>query len=368
MAYPIVMQVIARRRDPDEVFVVDASALYQIAFLALAAAVAAWRLGKNRALRARLISFPLGLLSAYTILALASTLWSERPDYTLFRAAEAGVFLILVVDSAISMGAWGVRVQVVFACVCAVVWHLLDLRFERSVFVLHNSLVPAVSVGVLFLVGPLHGWRWRLASALIAGSVVVSTSTASYIAVLAGLVVLAISPPRPRFALALVAGIVIAILAGIPDAEVTSLLTWNKSERNIQTGSGRIPVWEWLLTEKLPESPIVGFGFGVGESSARLYNTAPGGLRMTHLHNTLMSSLANLGYAGGCLIVCFWAGALGAAWRAARGSASTAPIAAVVACMVNSLSVASVGGPVSFPWIAQVYLVAFLSARWSSPS
>jgi O-antigen ligase len=366
LVFPVFMWIVARRRDPDEVFAVDASVWYQLAFLSVAAGLAAWRLAGSREVRRHLSTPPLALLSAYTVLALASAAWSERPDYTLVRAAECGVFLVLVADSVTALGWSGLRLQAAFACICAIAWHLADLRFERSLPVLHNSIAPAVAVGVLFLIGRLPGLGWRLAGALLAASVVLSTSTASYLAALTGLVALALSPPRPRVVLALVAGASLAALALVSEADLVAWLTWNKSERNIETGSGRIPVWTWMVEEKLPESPLVGFGFGVGESVARLYNDGPGGLRMTHLHNTFMSSLANLGYTGGCLILGFWVAAGAASWRAAKRSASSAPIAALVASFVNSLAVSSVGGPVSLPWIAQVYLVAFLSAEGRS--
>ena len=147
LAYPIVLQAIARRRDPDEVFTVDASALAQIAFIGLASVVAGWRLARSRELRALVLRAPMRFLAAYGTLGLLSALWSERPDYTIYRALESLVFLVLVCDSVCCRRALSGKTkrQMLFAVVLAATWHLADLRFERSIEVLHNSLVPGPS-------------------------------------------------------------------------------------------------------------------------------------------------------------------------------------------------------------------------------
>jgi hypothetical protein len=85
--------------------------------------------------------------------------------------------------------------------------------------------------------------------------------------------------------------------------EVSKVVFWGKSQSNIETGSGRVPIWKWVLFERMPSCPMVGFGFGPGEAQARLYNI--GGFRMQHMHNGTMSAIANLGAVGLCIWLVF---------------------------------------------------------------
>ena len=158
----------------------------------------------------------------------------------------------------------------------------------------------------------------------------------------------------------------ITSLVWLTHPEFLDWLTWNKTPDNIETATGRLPVWRWVLEEKLPESPLLGFGFGVGESLARLYNDQQSGRRMIHMHNTLVSGLANLGLVGGCLVSLFWVATGVAAWRAGPPSAEPAPPQPPSSPARSTASLFPCRWTRSLTWIAQAYLAAAMASPVSS--
>lgn len=365
LAYPVFMAAVARRRDADDVFGIDPSAVMQIGFVSLLACWSIIRVITHGARAGRLlVTLPIAWLAAYAALAVTSAAWSGRPDFTLYRTVEFAVFLWLAAD-AMASGLDDrdlVRFQLLYALVLTVFWHFGDLRFEWSLAVLHNSLVTGANIGVLFLFVGLgdRGGAWWSVFGVIALSLFLGTSSASYISLLVGLsVILLFHAGALRVAGALMAAAVGLLVWGY-GLNYGSLLWWGKNEYAVTSASGRIPVWTWLLDSVVSQRPLLGYGFGVGENIARVAADWTG-LRMQHTHNLVLSALVNLGAAGLALMV-LMIGQLAVRLRRLRpfpGHPYAA--AALAAVVVNAMSMSSIAAPVSLAWVSHALLFLFLA-------
>ena len=191
LAYPVFLAIVARRRDADDVFTIDSSAVMQIGFVAVLGLFCGARLvGHGRALLRVVFFGPAGWMAAYALLAISSAAWSSRPDFTLYRAVEMTVFLLVTVEAVYRFADLKdvVRFQLLYALVVAVVWHFADLRYEMSWEILHNSLVTGTNIGALaiFAGAAISGRFWWTAFLLVGASFLVGTSSASYVSLLFG--------------------------------------------------------------------------------------------------------------------------------------------------------------------------------------
>jgi len=144
---------------------------------------------------------------------------------------------------------------------------------------------------------------------------------------------------------------------------VTGVVFFGKNETNIRTATGRLPIWQWILEERVAARPVLGFGFGEGEVQARLYNI--GGFRMMHMHNGFMSAIVNLGVCGVALWALMWGAMTRAAWSVRQSNARIVMVGALVTLFLNALSVESVTAPLSMPWIGHALFFAMLAiAVW----
>jgi hypothetical protein len=218
--------------------------------------------------------------------------------------------------------------------------------------------VPAF-IGVL-----ARGKQWRILHAAICVLWALSTSSGSMCAVIGGIAV-ALMLMRGRASgvgMFLIGTMVLAPLL-FPE-RVTSVVFFGKNETNIRTATGRLPIWQWILQERVAARPVLGFGFGEGEVQARLYNI--GGFRMMHMHNGFMSAVANLGVCGVALWALMWGAMTRAAWKVSQSKARIVIVGALVTLFLNTLSVESVTAPLSMPGIGHAMFFAMLAiAVWN---
>jgi len=365
LAYPVFTVLIARRRDADDVFTLDPSAVMQIGFVTFLATGSLIRFITRGPGPARFVfSRPVLWLTVYGLLGIVSAAWSSRPDFTIYRAGEMLIFLWLTADVVASTRSDRelVHFLLTYSLVLAIFWHFGDLRHERSLGILHNSLIPGANIGVLFLFAGLRnehrGW-WAVFAAVLL-SFLLGTSSASYLSALVGIsVVMMFHPGAQR-----VAGVLLASAAGLLvwgyGLDYGSVLWWGKNEYAVTTASGRIPVWMWLFDSVVSQRPVLGFGFGMGENFARLAVDWTG-LRMQHTHNVVLSALVNLGATGLLLFVAFAAQIAGSLRNLRRYPAYPYAVAALVAVAMNALSISSITAPVSLSWVSHALVFLFLA-------
>ena len=259
--YPIFIFSIRRQRELEELYTIDTSAMLQIVangifgFYALIIS-----LHKLPTLKRYLLRKPLIWFLGYIVLAGMSLVWSDRPAYTLYRAAEIFIFLILITYAMVSLRDFEkmLKFQILFGFIIVVFWHFYNFRYGFVFEALHNTIASGTLVGVVFLGWVLKGNMWRLFYFSILLSILLATSSATYLSLLLGAgVVLFLKKGRIRF-IAIILIILIAAFMVFYGINYLDFIFWGKSEANIQTGSGRIPVWQGVLEEVVHQKPILG--------------------------------------------------------------------------------------------------------------
>lgn len=348
LLYPVVLALVARQREPGEAFLVDRSAMVQVAFTAVCGVyvcVLLW--GRSRGCRTVLFRRPMVWLFLYGVLGMVSATWSGRPDFTLYRAAELTIFLVLSVDAMIRAfePAAMIKFQMVFATVAIALGAFVPSRLNMAA--MHSSEVPGAVVAMVFLGSLVRGMLWRLLYVVVLVAVVFGTSSATFVSLAVGFGWMMISMRGRRAA---AGAMILAAIVGLGFAtgfDFDRYVFWGKSEQDIKTGSGRLLVWEWVIREKVSEKPVLGYGFGVGETLARMSDPRESTLQMMHMHSAGMSALANLGGVGLFLLLMTMLGVGKGAWKLSRARAGPALVGATAAVFVNSQMIASVTSTMS---------------------
>lgn len=353
ITYPIILLALHRRRDESDVAVVDSSAVAQIAITAL---FGTWVLGRMvqslKTIERTLVDTPLKWLLMYVVFAVLSAAWSSMQSLTAFRSMQAVVFLLLVVDAMyLAKTAQNMlRVQLLFALTQIFCWQFIPALRNFSLEGLHSSDAPGTVVAIAFVGWMIRGKQWRILYIALMCGVLAATSAGTFLACLGGLIVSLIFMRGRASGIGLMLLCAMLITFTCFSQEVNRVLFWGKTESTIKSGSGRIPIWQWILTERMPESPIVGFGFGAGEVQARLFNS--GGFRMMHMHNGTMSAIVNLGAAGLALYLLFLMALYRKALDQPDQKIRIVLLGGLTAVLLNTMTMETVTAPLSPPFIA----------------
>jgi hypothetical protein len=352
---PIFLYAVHRQREAEKVDVVDASAVAQIAMTGLCAMHVLYRCFRSaKTIRTMLTATPLRWLFIYGILAIVSVTWSGMPSLTAFRSVQFMVYLLLLCDAlAATKDVTGVlRLQIGYALIAGVFWELVDV--SGGLTALHSSMVPGLAVGAVLTGWLAPGRSWRIFYAVVVLICLVGSSSGAFLAIILGVAAAAMLL-RGRVAAigCLIIGALIVGLLLFPQ-ELGQVVFYGKSDQNIQTASGRVPVWQELIGDVVDQHPFLGFGFAYGEVRARLFGK---GFKLMHMHSAAMSALMNLGAVGVVLLLLFWGGVLRGVLRMRKGGVMR-PImfGAVIAVMVNSLAMESITAPLSLGRIGHLLL------------
>jgi len=361
LIYPVFLFAIRRRRYFDEAYSIDTSAYLQIIFSCVVGLYALKQiLSGNYNLRQLLFRRPLVWLMFYYLLAIFSGVWAERPMYTLYRSFEILVFFVLIVDALASLDLNNMlKFQALFGLVLIISWHFSSLFYWFSFKSLHNPLVSGTVIYLVFLGLLLQGIRWKILYAIIILSVLLATSSASYLALLLGMggTIIFSSGGKRFLGLGLILFVSLVILTyGI---NFIDIIFWGKSEQNIMTMSGRIPVWQWVYDQYVLQRPYFGYGFGMGETLARIFNFS--GLRMQHMHNVVMGALTNLGFVGLTLFLIFLFDNTILMIKEKNFPHRSIFIGGGLALALNAMSISSLTSPISFGFIGQVLFVVMIA-------
>lgn len=359
LIYPVFLFAIARKRENEDFAGIDASAMIQIALTGICAAWVASRYrAVPRAIQDVLFKTPMVWMFCYCVLAAVSAAWSDKPAFTLYRGGQILVYLVLVADALSSFAddQQLLKFQLCFAMATALCWQWVGLLSGISLELIHTSVVPGTIVGIT--VGGLlvRGKHWRFLYWGVVVTLIAGTSSGSYVALLLAISFAVTVLRANHAALGLMVLALIAFLVLQHPADALRLVFYGKAENQILNGTGRVPTWDWLMSERFPQHPLLGFGFGIGEVQARIAGGISGGLNMVHMHSAAMSALLNLGAVGGCLLLLFWGGVLRATWKIRSYPARPIMLAAVVATILNSLVMESITAPLGYAWLAHMLI------------
>ena len=361
LIYPVFLFAIRRRRYFDEAYSIDTSAYLQIVFSCVVGLYALKQiLSRNYNLRQLLFRRPLVWLMLYYLLAIFSGAWAERPVYTLYRSFEVLVFLVLIIDALAFLNLDNMlKFQTIFGLVLIISWHFSSLFYRFSFESLHNSQVSGTVIYLAFLGLLLPGIRWKITYTIIVLSILLATSSASYLALLVGIGgVIMFSGGGKRF-LGLGLILFVFLVISIYGIDVIDIVFLGKSEQNILTASGRIPVWQWVYDQYVLQRPFFGYGFGMGETLARFYNFP--GLRMQHMHNVVMGALTNLGFVGLTLFLIFLLNNAILMIKEKNFPHRSIFIGGALALTINALSIPSLTSPISFGFIGHTLFIVMIA-------
>jgi hypothetical protein len=369
LLYPVFLLLVQRKRGQEEAAVVDSSAMMQIGFTFLGGIIVVLRFSKTGPLLKQfLLRRPMIWILLYALLALASTAWSEKADFTLYRAIENLVFLCLIADAILSLKTFEDRLKFLLTlCLSLSVfmqWSCL-VRYGFTLYNIRTSEAPGALIGATFACILIARRQWIWPYVVVVASTILAMSTASNISLLVGLTVGLLFARGAKRGLVVV---LVGLLLGLAFSGVNleEIIAPGKTQGNLETASGRIPVWEWMVKEQVSQRPILGFGFGQGEVQARLNSP---GLRMMHMHNAFMSALANLGIVGASLLIVFYGEILYRVLKLRDPRVRAVLIGAAAAVMINSMSIASITAPLSMGWLGQaafLYIIPLLYERQKS--
>jgi hypothetical protein len=362
--YPLFLFSISRRRELEELYTIDTSAMVQIIANVLFGIYAfTLLLRMTPTFKKYLFKKPLIWFFSYILLAGISFIWSDRPAYTLYRSTEVLIFLILIAYSMISLNTVEnmIKFQLLFGFILVISWHFLNLRYGFSFDTMHNPLISGSVIGMAFLGWIVKGKLWRLFYISILLSIFLATSSATYLSLIFGFgIVLIFRKGKIRFFAIFLIILVLSFMM-LYGLNYLDLIFWGKSEGNIQTASGRLPIWQWVLEEVVPKKPVLGYSFGEGEAISRVFDVSYKGFRVIHMHNVAISALVNLGITGFLFFLLFIFSVFKSILNLKQFQWRAFFLAATFAIILNALSFSSITAPLSFGWLGHALFFSMVA-------
>ena len=273
----------------------DGWAIYRVALVGVSFVLAAgWLLRADVAPRS-LFRGIVGALAAYSLVCVASSLWSAQPAWTFYKSAEyftqvsVLALLLWTISSAKSLKTlldltWALYAALLGSVWAGVlIWPDLAIRREQGVGLIGfalNGVFPAVGwntvgeisavLAVVCLVraffrpwgrtcGPIYG----LGAAAGLLTLILSSSRSSIAGLLVGCAAVLFAARRTKALLALTA---LALLIGSQTSAgglAKSYFMRGQTDQAFYSLSGRVPLWEHGI-EQLSEQPLTGFGAYAG--------------------------------------------------------------------------------------------------------
>lgn len=308
------------------------------------------------------------LIMVYIVAAL-SFLWAGNMFSILFKATEVfaniyiiGIILILLFQSC------NIKQTIFFIiifCLIATYSEALAEMARKGIGFHHtNAYSYSAMIALLLCIGSLRfglfkfaELKWPIILASIAW--IGGTSTASYIACLAGLFLLYSSNKSGlNIQNAIIILVLCIIFYTIAGDIVYSFIRAGHSEAEMRSGTGRSTIWEAAYMS-FKDNPILGSGFIIGERE--LGPKYGFGFRQLSAHNAFLSVLVNTGLIGLFIFIRFlykWGVIL---YRNSRWNVlSTILLPIYISIVINSATCPSIGsdwGPIS----SCIYLIIGIS-------
>ncbi len=316
-----------RHRDADELWGssgLDAQVKFQIATWFVAGLFALYFLWRGRADVTLLRRGPLFWYCGYVALALFSTVYSNAPAMSLFRAMQLAVAIVLIISMRehlehiyffacmyiainwlfVILGIAGVQFGQLYGDIPATASLISEVgnpawRFHSCFG--HPSEISAVgATTVAGLAVRIHGRQWQTWGPVLACLVVTVVLTMSRTMIVSMLLGLCVAALYHRTFTLLLAWIGFATcLAAIPDkprGTAARYLMRGQSAEELRTISGRTELFAEAL-ERAEDAWVLGHGFRSGRRTTYRY------ANVTQSHNLVLEALTSLGIVGLLLII-----------------------------------------------------------------
>jgi hypothetical protein len=286
-------------------------------------------------------------LFLYYVVAVGSGLWSSFPLYSIYRSLEFlcqfyAIYLAIFYSVHFYAAEKKVILTALVVILLGVAKHLKLSGFTISIGALHtNSYSASAAMLFCYCLGEYLTAEKRRKRLLRIMAIVglfflsIGTSSASNVAALAGVAVVALfSKNKTLLVLALCGGIVAFFLLSLDD--ITRILFPGKTDQAIMTMTGRASIWDMYIN-MIEIKPLLGYGFAASTRMAERY--------MTNTHNGYLAVVLGTGLFGASVFLI-------ACWRIVQENVinwkkkligSTGCFAALTAGLVNNLALSLVG-------------------------
>jgi O-antigen ligase len=339
--------MLGRIRPITDLDVVDAFAAVDIAAVCLAGFILIFSGAFGRTWSS-LRRTPAMWLAGYYVFCAVSCLWSAKPVFSLYRAFE---YLILLSATLAAVAQYRdfagaerafcrIAMAAIILDIYATIWSygLSSVVWHNTTYTISSALLFCYCLGEYLAMTKAERFEAEKRSRRLLRfgifafcTLALGRSSGSSIGALVGCLLIFLA--LRRFWLLLI-GFWVALLIflwGAGGEFLRDLLFPGKSLSNIETGSGRTILWEFLW-HKFLQRPFLGYGFG-------LVGIVSGGMA-SHSHNSLFTVLIGTGSVGVVLFAIFavrlWWTTISKVWR--RGPGTVGFAGALAAFFVNSLS------------------------------
>ncbi len=103
LLYPVIISIISRQRDSDEITVIDNSALIQIIFTFFVLIISSIKLYNSKLFRFYISKTPIKWFLIYVAIGLLSTIWSVDWKMTFYRSIENFAYILLISGSLLTV-------------------------------------------------------------------------------------------------------------------------------------------------------------------------------------------------------------------------------------------------------------------------
>jgi O-antigen ligase len=313
----------------------------------------------------RLIRGPTQWLVVYFAFCLLSCLWAVKPMYVAYQSVELIVVLFFMgyILATIDKPRDGMLYLCRFAAATALLPYLGEVARSGAIFQHTNAYSASGAYGAAMALAAvkrgvlrLGDVKYSLAACLAA--VVFGTSSASNVALLVGILLIAVASRRRAVSLArlgILAVIMFLVLTRGADA-ITPYVFPGKDADQIKSFRGRTVVYA-AVWDAFHKSPIIVYGFASGERSIDI-----DGMGITNsTHNGALSVAVNTGIVGFLFFGLGLYSVLRSLCLADRGGDTFAwpALVGIVVGLINSMAYPLVGSTWKYPTTGFLGIVAY---------
>ncbi|MBE6330764.1 MAG: O-antigen ligase family protein [Bacteroidales bacterium] len=307
---------------------------------------------------------PVLTMTFYLLLGMLSTLWSYKPDYSLFMSFEKLAFLaIFFALFTIPQTFLATEKFVVMLMFGSLIFNWFAPRVAGyQGFMGHDlqegscaAMLVAYCVGELLsdkVASPMRKPMFRVV--IIVGILCLFTSTSggANASAALGVAIAFLVSGRIVWALAFALGGALLMLNDAIYDKIFNMLMQGKSQNDIQTATGRTAIWS-ALTPLAEQKPMLGWGYAAIER----YMTDTGIMRLTDVHSNFYGAYGGTGIVGLTLLIIHHVAALLYAFRNALRPGFAGVICALAAGTMNGYSYGYLAGKTA---IITVFYLAFV--------
>jgi O-antigen ligase len=363
IAYPVMLALVSRQREFDEVASIDSSAVIQIVFASIAFASAFYIFLKNKLHRDILFKTPLKWFVIYVLWAAISSFWSVQLSLTAYRAFENIAYLLLItaVMSRLyrKIGIKGMIDWVMKYAVFTIIVNIFRriIQFDMSLFSLGTLIAEQMNSTPYFFLALLLPVGWLIKAVILPISIF-STSNTAYAGMASGLLAFGKGNVWLRsFFVVIVTTTAVLIYTIGPESILQQTIFYGKEGVGLEYTTGRVNMFERTYEEAM-KKPFFGYGFVAGDTFVinKAFNAAIG------VHNGVLSAFLGTGLIGTLLFVIFlfrmfWVSKSNVIPDTLRGAFFSTTILIIVHTMGNP----GLGTRVYGTWIPAVLIFSMIS-------